>query len=66
MNYERDMETAENIDAARSAAQQHDVDSRGEAGTNGASRQRPQRWAWAAPGGHYDWMDSHGPFATID
>jgi hypothetical protein len=66
MNYEAEMATAENIDAACSDAHEHDVASSAEGCTRGAARQRQQRWAWAASGGHYDWMDSHGPFATID
>lgn len=66
MNYEADMGTAEAIDAARSEGHEHAVDSGGEGRANGATRQRPQRWAWAASGGHYDWMDCHGPFASID
>lgn len=30
--------------------------------------QSPRRtnWAWAATTGHYDWMDSHTPFAHYD
>jgi hypothetical protein len=23
-------------------------------------------WAWENPQGHYDWMDSHAPFASLD
>ncbi|MBP0590678.1 hypothetical protein J8I87_13310 [Paraburkholderia sp. LEh10] len=23
-------------------------------------------WAWSTGQGHYDWMDSHVPFATLD
>ncbi|MGF6638248.1 hypothetical protein OKW38_000175 [Paraburkholderia sp. MM5496-R1] len=23
-------------------------------------------WAWATAHGHYDWMDSHVPFASLD
>jgi hypothetical protein len=23
-------------------------------------------WAWAATQSHYDWMDSHAPFASVD
>lgn len=25
-----------------------------------------RNWAWAATAGHYDWMDSHTPFAHYD
>jgi hypothetical protein len=23
-------------------------------------------WAWVTTQGHYDWMDSHAPFASLD
>lgn len=23
-------------------------------------------WAWGTPHGHYDWMDAHAPFASLD
>jgi hypothetical protein len=23
-------------------------------------------WAWTGATEHYDWMDSHGPFASLD
>jgi hypothetical protein len=66
MNYESDRETAESIEAARSDAREHGVNSDGERCANGIAHQRPQRWAWTAANGHYDWMDSHGPFAGLD
>lgn len=33
-----------------------------------SNEQSPWRtnWAWAATTGHYDWMDSHTPFADYD
>lgn len=65
MNYESDMATPKNIDAVRSDGHKHDVSSGGETRKNGA-HQRQQRWAWTAASGHYDWMDSHGPFASLD
>jgi hypothetical protein len=30
-------------------------------------RSRPvSNWAWENPQGHYDWMDSQAPFASLD
>ncbi|WP_368718245.1 hypothetical protein [Paraburkholderia sp. BR10954] len=28
--------------------------------------QAAQNWAWSNAQGHYDWMDSHTPSASID
>lgn len=66
MNYESDMATPENIDAVRSDGHEHNVSSSGKPCKNGFTHQRAQRWAWTAASGHYDWMDSHGPFASLD
>jgi hypothetical protein len=38
----------------------HDEESR-----KGASHPR-SNWAWATALSHYDWMDSHAPFAGLD
>ncbi|SIT44375.1 hypothetical protein BN2476_390041 [Paraburkholderia piptadeniae] len=59
MNHE--LETTENIDLECSEQQHGDG-----AETHGAPMHSRANWAWAGATEHYDWMDSHGPFATLD
>lgn len=66
MSYESAMEKLEVSDAAQSDAQVHDARSGDESHARGARLQPPARWAWTAASGHYDWMDSHGPFVSLD
>jgi hypothetical protein len=65
MSYESGMEKLEASDAAQSDAQVHDVHSGDERRARGVTLQ-PARWAWTAASGHYDWMESHGPFVSLD
>jgi hypothetical protein len=67
MSYESGMEKLEASEAAQGGAQVHDVhagDERRRA--RGVTLQQPARWSWTAASGHYDWMDSHGPFVSLD
>ncbi|MEX3936965.1 hypothetical protein AB4Y32_35310 [Paraburkholderia phymatum] len=53
--------STENADLERSK-QQHDD----EEGGHGAPTHSRANWAWTGATEHYDWMDSYGPFATLD
>jgi hypothetical protein len=66
MSYESGMEKLEASDAAQSDAQVHEVHSADERCAGGVKLQQPARWAWTAASGHYDWMDSYGPFVSLD
>ncbi|WP_175153311.1 hypothetical protein [Paraburkholderia ultramafica] len=60
------MEKLQTSDAAQSDAQAHDVHAGDERCARGVTLQQPARWAWTAASGHYDWMDSQGPFVSLD
>ncbi|SEK09673.1 hypothetical protein [Paraburkholderia diazotrophica] len=51
----------DNTELERSEQQRVD-----EAGNNGAPTHSRANWAWTGTTEHYDWMDSHGPFAGLD
>ncbi|MEM5389162.1 hypothetical protein VSR68_37255 [Paraburkholderia phymatum] len=56
-----EMGKTENKDLERSEQQHGDgVDA------HGAPTQSRANWAWTGATEHYDWMDSHGPFANLD
>ena len=65
MSYESAMEEPQAADAAPSDAQPHEVHSRDKYRARGVTLPAA-RWAWTAASGHYDWMDSHGPFVSLD
>ena len=54
----------DNADLDRSE-QPHGARSGDGAGEDGVAQSRPN-WAWTGGTRHYDWMDSHGPFAGLD
>ncbi|MEM5439511.1 hypothetical protein [Paraburkholderia diazotrophica] len=51
----------ENANLERSEQQHGDG-----AGGHGAPTHSRANWAWTGAMEHFDWMDSHGPFSSLD
>jgi hypothetical protein len=52
--------------ADEQAARTHEGTGRSVAAKSKAAVESVANWAWSPASSHYDWMDAHSPFASID